>query len=147
LVSGYSIKHSLGLQRGKSDSKDTYRIRKYGERFTEDLRFAEPKSESIKELKELYTLREQLSKNRKLFLLGQNVRKIGPSQSIVAHRSFQRAIKNMENEISSVEEEIENVVQSDSELKDNYELVTSIIGIGPVIAKNLIIKTENFKRI
>lgn len=53
----------------------------------------------------------------------------------------------MENEISSVEEEIENVVQSDSELKDNYELVTSIIGIGPVIAKNLIIKTENFKRI
>lgn len=147
LVSGYSIKHSLGLQRGKSDSKDAYRIRKYGERFAEELRFAEPKSESIKELKELYTLREQLSKNRTSLLLGQKARMIGPSQSIVAYRSCQRAIMNLENEISSVEEEIEKVVQSDSELKDNYKLVTSIKGIGPVIANNLIIKTENFKRI
>lgn len=147
LVSGYSIKHSLGLQRGKSDSKDAYRIRKYGERFAEELRYAEPKSESIKELKELYTLREQLSKNRTALLLGQKARSIGPSQSISAYRSYQRAIMHLEKEISSVEDEIEKVVQSDSELKDNYKLVTSIKGIGPVIANNLIIKTENFKRI
>lgn len=147
LVPGYNIKHSLGLQRGKSDSKDAYRIRKYGERFVEELRFMEPRSESVKELKELYSLREQLSKSRTSLLLGQKTRKLSPSQSIVAHRGYQRAIANLENEIDAIEKEIEKIVQSDSDLNDNYKLITSIKGIGPVIANNLIIKTESFKRI
>lgn len=147
LVSGYNIKHSLGLQRGKSDAKDAYRIRKYGERFAEELHFIEPKSESVKELKELYSLREQLSKNRTSLLLGQKTRKHSPSQSIAAYRSCQRAISNLELEIDAIEKEIEKIVHNDSDLKDNYKLITSIKGIGPVIANNLIIKTENFKRI
>lgn len=147
LVPGYNIKHSMGLQRGKSDSKDAYRIRKYGERFVEELRFMEPRSESIKELKELYSLREQLPKSRTSLLSGQKKRKHSPSQSIVAHKSYQRAIANLEIEIDAIEKEIEKIVQNDSNLNDNYKLVTSIKGIGPVIANNLIIKTENFKRI
>ncbi|WP_031428410.1 IS110 family transposase [Flavimarina sp. Hel_I_48] len=147
LVSGYNIKHSLGLQRGKSDLKDAFRIRKYGERFFEELQFAEPKGESIKELRELYTLREQLAKSRKSLILGQKSRNPGASQSIAAHQSAGRAIGYLEAEIGEVEEQIEKVVQNDAELKDNYDLITTIKGIGPVIANNLIIKTENFKRI
>jgi len=65
----------------------------------------------------------------------------------VAHRSYQRAIANLENEIDAIKKEIEKIVQNDSDLNDNYKLITSIKGIGPVIANNLIIKTENFKRI
>ncbi|MFD2101443.1 IS110 family transposase [Flagellimonas iocasae] len=147
LVPGYNIKHSLGLQRGKSDSKDAYRIRKYGERFVEELRFMEPRSESVKELKELYSLWEQLSKSRTSLLLGQKTRKHSPSHSIMAHRSYQRAIAYLENEIDAIEKEIEKIVQNDSDLNDNYKLITSIKGIGTVIANNLIIKTENFKGI
>src|SRR5690606_7501300 len=63
------------------------------------------------------------------------------------HRGYQRAIANLENEIDAIEKEIEKIVQSDSDLNDNYKLITSIKGIGPVIANNLIIKTKNFKRI
>lgn len=147
MVSGYNIKHSLGLQRGKSDPKDAYRIRRYGERFYEELHLAEPKSESLKEMQELYTLREQLAKSRKALLLGQEARKQGAFHSIAAHKSFKRAIGHLEEEINTVEENIKKVVQTDSEIKDNYKLITSITGIGPVIANNLIIKTGNFKRI
>jgi transposase len=147
LVPGYNIKHSLGLQRGKTDAKDAYRIRKYGERFTEELRYVKPKSEAIKELKELYSLREQLSKHRTALILGQKSRKHGPYQSIATYQSFERTIKNLEKEITSIEEEIQKIVQADNELKSNYQLITTIKGIGPVIASNLIIKTENFKRI
>lgn len=147
LVSGYNIKHSLGLQRGKSDSKDAYRIRKYGERFHEELHLTEPKPESVKELKELYVLREQLSKSRKSLLSGQEARKQGASQSVSVYQSFKRAIGHLEEEINDIEENIKKVVQTNPEIKDNYDLVTSVKGIGPVIANNLIIKTENFKRI
>jgi len=141
--SGYNIKHSLGLQRGKSDSKDAYRIRKYGVRFYKELHLAVPKHESVKELKELYVLREQLSKRRKSLLLGHEARKQSPSKSIAAYQSYKRAISNLEEEIGTIEIEIEKVIQNNKELKDNYRLVTSITGIGPVIANNLIIKTEN----
>ena len=147
LVPGYNIKHSLGLQRGKSDSKDATRIRKYGERFYEELYLIEPKHESIKELKELYALREQLSKSRKSLLLGQESRNHGPSQSIASHTGYKRAISLLEKEIDLIEDEIKKIVQDNKDLKDNYKLITSIKGIGPVIANNLIIKTENFKRI
>ncbi len=147
LVPGYSIKHSLGLQRGKSDDKDASRIRKYGERFMEELRFIKPKPESIKELKELYSLREQLSKSRKSLFQGQTARAQGPSQSVAVHQSCNRAIAQLDAEINALEEEIKKVIQSQPELEENYKLITSIKGIGPVIANNLIIKTENFKRI
>ena len=53
LVPGYSIKHSLGLVKGKSDPLDSSRIREYGERFTDKLAFTEYDEESIVELKQL----------------------------------------------------------------------------------------------
>lgn len=147
LASGYSIKHSLGLQRGKSDDIDAVRIRKYGERFAEDLRFVEPKAESIIEMKGLYSLREQLAKSRKSLILGEEARSQEPLQSIAARNSFKKTIIHLEAEINLIEAEIEKVIQADPELIDNYRLIVSIKGIGPVIANNLIIKTENFKRI
>ncbi len=36
-VSGYEIKHSMGLVRGKSDPIDASRIREYGERYRDRL--------------------------------------------------------------------------------------------------------------
>ena len=147
LVQGYSIKHSLGLQRGKSDAKDASRIRKYGERFIEELRFIKPKTEPVKELKELYSLREQLSKSRKSLFQGQTARVQSSSQSIAVHQVCTRAIAQLDAELNALEVEIKKVIQSQPELEENYKLITSIKGIGPVIANNLIIKSENFKRI
>ena len=37
LVPGYTMKHSLGLLKGKTDPIDSRRIREYGERFTDKL--------------------------------------------------------------------------------------------------------------
>ena len=75
-------------------------------------------------------------------MLGQKTRKHGPSQSVAAYKTCLRAITNLENEIDAIEKEIQTIVQNDSDLNDNYKLITSIKGIGPVIANNLIIKTE-----
>jgi len=66
LVPGYEIKHSFGLLRGKSDQIDAKRIREYGERFFDKLRFVKFESEEIKELREIHVLRAQLVKERKM---------------------------------------------------------------------------------
>ena len=65
LNTGYEIKHSLGLLKGKSDKLDARRIREYGERFGDKLKPARISSETMSELKELHKLREQLVKEKK----------------------------------------------------------------------------------
>ncbi|KAF5281395.1 hypothetical protein FQR65_LT14733 [Abscondita terminalis] len=39
------------------------------------------------------------------------------------------------------------IIKSEAELSENYELAVSVMGVGPVIATDLIIKTGNFKTI
>jgi len=49
LCSGYSIKHSLGLRKGKTDKIDAARIREYGERFYDTLNETKVNSELMNE--------------------------------------------------------------------------------------------------
>ena len=145
LVSGYTIKHSLGLLKGKTDPLDARRIREYGERFTDKLVFSEYDKESIVELKQLNTLRSQLVKARKTLLTSDKGRKHLPMQSISVHNHLQPVLSGLDAEIAAVEEEIEALIKANEELNENYELAKSVKGIGPVIATDLLIKTGNFK--
>lgn len=147
LVPGYTIKHSLGLVRGKSDPLDSRRIREYGERFKDKLVFTEYDSELISELKQLYTSREQLVKTRKMLVTSEKGREHLPMQSISVHTRLQKVLESLDSEIAGLEQEMEDLIKSDQELFENYLLVTSIIGYGPVIAIDLLVKTGNFKKI
>jgi len=147
LVPGYSMKHSLGLLKGKSDPIDSKRIREYGERFIDRLVFSEYDEEGIVELKQLYTLRFQLVKARKALVTSDKGRCHLPIQNVSVHHHLQSVLSGLDTEIATVEEEIEALIKANEELNENYELVKSIIGIGPVIATDLLIKTGNFKNI
>lgn len=147
LVPGYTIKHSLGMVKGKSDPMDAARIREYGERFYDKLVFKEYDREEIVELKSLYALRSQLVKSRKVLRTGEHSRSNVPMQSLSVKRHTTQALVNLDTEIKAVEKEIEKIIKSDQELKKNYELSKSIKGVGPVITTDLIIKTGNFETI
>ncbi len=102
LVPGYTIKHSLGLLKGKSDPLDARRIREYGERFTDKLVFSEYDEECIVELKQLYTLRSQLVKARKTLLTSDKGRNHLPMQSISVHNHLQPVLSGLDAEIAAV---------------------------------------------
>ena len=147
LTSGYSIKHSLGLLKGKSDKLDAKRIREYGERFRDKLELAEYESETLQELNELSVLRSQLVKERRMLETQQQSKKHNPYNSISAHKQAEKVIAVFNKSISEIEEEILKIIESDHSLKRTFELSTSIKGIGPITTCELIIKTGNFKRI
>jgi transposase len=147
LVPGYTIKHSLGLLKGKSDPLDARRIREYGERFIDKLVFSAYDKENIIELKQLYTLRSQLVKARKSLLTSEKGRGHLPLQSVSVHNHLQPVLSGLDTKIIAVEEEIEALIKADEDLNENYDLVRSIKGIGPVIATDLLIKTGNFENI
>ncbi|MCP4336247.1 MAG: IS110 family transposase [Mycoplasma sp.] len=145
LIPGYTIKHSLGLIRGKSDPIDSRKMREFGIRFFDKLKISEFHSEEIAELRELHALRSQLVKSRKLLSTSKKGRKHLPFQSIKVHQSTKNAIDSLTHEIKTIEQEMESIIQSSSELCNSFNLATSIPGIGPVITIELIIKTGNFK--
>jgi len=144
LVPGYNIKHSLGLVKGKSDPLDCKRIREYGERFSDKLELTVYEEEELAELKQLYVLRSQLVKSRKTLLTSEKGRDHLPLRNVKVHDHLLAVLSSLNKEISELETEIEELIKTKQDLNENYELAKGIIGFGPVIATDLLIKTGNF---
>ena len=145
--SGYEIKHSLGLQKGKTDKVDAKRIREYGERFYDKLRFVTYPDETLKELRELYNLRAQLVKERKMLITQDKGKTYMVFNSIVAHEIFKGVAQSLNNAIKDLDSEIKSLIMSNQELMSNYKIITGIRGIGHITTCDLIVKTGNFKQI
>lgn len=146
-VSGYEIKHSLGLQRGKSDAIDCCRIREYAERFEDKLRPSTFVSVDQYELQELYRTRGQLVESRKRLETLDKGDNCKPLVSCAASRARRAVIEALNEQIKWLDAEILRVIQNSEDFKENYQIITSVVGVGPVTACDLIIKTHNFKKL
>ena len=146
-VSGYEIRHSMGLVRGKSDSVDAARVREYGERHADKLEDTHFPSGTIYELRELYATRRLLVHQRKQLqtvLISDQKR---PVQSDTAQKIKQQTLEQLDRQITSLEKKMAELIENDDDLSKTSAIVQSIPGIGPVTATELIIKTDNFKRV
>lgn len=146
-VSGYEIKHSMGLSRGKSDPMDASRIREYGERYADKLEYTHFPSETMYELKELYATRRLLVQQRKqlqTMLKGDDYR---PEKSETAQSVKNNMIEQFDEHIKAIEAKMTQLIDNDDELSKTSAIAQSIPGIGPVTATELIIKTDNFTRV
>ena len=147
LESGYNIRHSLGLHKGKTDKLDAARIREYGERFFDKLKPFTCNLEEIAELEEIYSLRKQIVKERKMLLCHLEKKNQSAFNSCIAHSVSQTTLEAQNAAIDELEQEILDLIHSHAHLCRNFELLISILGIGSVTASCLIIKTKNFTKI
>ncbi|MFC6100719.1 IS110 family RNA-guided transposase [Olivibacter domesticus] len=145
LVPGYTVRHSLGVVKGKSDPIDAARLREYGERFNDKLSFREYQGEHMSELRQLYSLRSQLVKARKELRTGAHARDQLPMQSVSVNLILKTALEALDDQVDQVEKEMSKIIMNESELVENYSLSVSVLGVGPVIATDMIIRTGNFK--
>lgn len=146
-VSGYEIKHSMGLVRGKSDPVDAARIREYGERHHDKLEDTHFPSATIYELRELHTTRHMLVCQRKQLqtMLQGDVNR--PQKSTTAQKIKQEMMEQLDIQIAALEKKMAEIIDNDDNLSKTSSIAQSIPGIGPVTATELIIKTDNFKRV
>lgn len=146
-IPGYEIKHSLGLQKGKSDPIDASNIREYGERFGDRLKETIFCLEQLHELKELHSLRGMLVKQRKMLQTHGKEKDRAPYCSVKVKLVSQEVLRNLSTQIQEVESQIQEIIDNNQELAENSRLIQSIKGIGAITANELIIKTHNFKKI
>jgi transposase len=143
------IKRSSGLQRGKSDKVDAQRIALFAYRNQDQKKLWEPKRIIIQQLKKLTTVRERL-----LLTAAQLQKPIQESKKFdskevfnVIKNSCSKSIKAIKADLKEVEKRIKELIKSDCSLKHLFDLITSVSGIGPVIACEMIITTNEFKNI
>lgn len=146
-VAGLQIKKSLGMQRGKNDKTDSRRIAEYGYEKREKLKTSKPCTEAIARLKQLLTQRRAFVNDKKghehrmkELLAMQDFKGSDP---LVKH--YKQAVEFALKMIGKVEAQITKIISQDEAMSRNFNLITSIPGIGEVNGWMSIAYTENFE--
>ena len=143
------IKQSQGMVRGKSDQVDARRIALYAFKNRQTLKFWEPPREVIQRLRALLSVRDRLVKMRVLLTVPLQESEAFVSTSIrkMTQKATMSTRKVLGKDICRVDEEIQLLIKSDKHLHQQYQQSTSVPGVGPITALNVIISTGEFKRI
>lgn len=134
------------MTRGKNDKVDARRIADYAFTNCTKLSIFSFPSEEIIQVKQLLTYREQLVRIRTSL-----------KNSIKSHQQYEQItrkdtvtkdisdqIKQYNQRIRQLEKEITELIETDQQLRKNFELATSVTGIGLVIAAFMLVTTNNF---
>ena len=145
-VSGLQVKRSLGIQRGKNDRVDSKRLAQYSHLYREELKPTKLQSPHLNRLKYLLSFRSRLVRQRAGFKATVKEFKVYlalPNTDVLI-RSQQKMIKTLTLEIRSVEKEILKIITGDKKIHEQYDLATSVTGIGMITAAHMIAITNCF---
>lgn len=149
LESAVQIKQSIGLQRGKNDEIDSYRIAMYAYKQADFIKLWKPVRKVIVTLQKLSGLRDRLITAKKQ--LSNTIKEYKAFLDKDIHKIIYQCTKNsidvIEKDIIKVEAQIEEVIRADEELSRLFKLIASVPGVGIVTATQLVITTNEFKNI
>jgi len=144
MVPALEIKRSLGMVRGKDDKVDAKRIASYAHLRRETIKQTKLPSLLLQKLKQLLSLRDNMVTQRAGYKakFGELKRVYKKTEIKVLLETQATLIKELSRGIEKIEAEIKALIKSDPEVYRAYQLTTSIKGIGPIVATNLIVITQ-----
>ena len=147
-LNALELKRSLGLVRGKNDKVDSIRIAQYTHEKRETLLPSEKNHPIIDALKDYMSLRDLLVADRGKYLarMGEQIKVSKLEKTDIRIASQQEIIDALSAQIEKVEQKIKDLIAENSQIADNFELVTSIVGVGLVVATQILIDTNNFQK-
>lgn len=146
-VPGLQIKKSLGMQRGKNDKIDSKRIAEYGYEKRDKLKEHKVSDTAITRLKQLLTQRRGFIDDKKAH--EHRMKELSAMMDFKANdpiiKHYKQAVDFAVKMINKTEKEIKKIISSDAAMSKNFELITSIPGIGEVNGWMTIAYTQNFE--
>jgi transposase len=145
MVPAIEIKRAKGLTRGKNDKSDAHDIAEYAITHQHKLiQTVLPESDLMK-LKLLLTEREKLIKAIALFDTTKENEDFLPKDILrEVIKNNHRTIELLKKQLTSIEKSILQIRKSNEKIKQQFELATSVPGVGPQTAINLIVTTRCF---
>lgn len=145
-VPALAIKLSQGIQRGKNDKTDAFRIARYAKVHSDELVASRLPKKGLLKVKHLLTYRNHLVKIRTQF---KNQKKSFQHAGEVADVSYQTKhitayIEQLNKDIASTEKEIQDEIENSEDISKNFEKITKIKGVGFLTAAYMVVLTDNF---
>jgi transposase len=141
------IKRSIGLARGKDDKIDSERIAKYAFLHQEKAILVNLSGLTIEKLKDLQANRNRLKKAlNSIKTTVKEMLLVDETSGKTLERINKEAIKGLEKSLEQVEDKMSEFIEQDEALKKKYDLVTSIKGVGKVLAITLLVYTQGFTK-
>jgi transposase len=146
VVPAMEIKNSMGITRGKNDALDAKRIAEYAA--THKLTPTTLPAQSLLVIKQLLTYRYQLVKMRTQWMnmLKSHERMVEVTQVDYVISPIEKQIKQLTKQVHEAEDKIRHIIKEDKELNKNYDLISSVKGIGLIVAAFMLVHTGNFSR-
>ena len=144
------IKRSMGVRKGKDDKADSLMIAEYAMRHIDKAVIYETPDEKVRELKALFLYRHKLVQERtekkvRASELKATAAKSDSMRFIV--RDAMRNVRALDKSIRDCEKQIQALIDSDENLKLNYDHIVSTPGISIVNATAFIAYSNNFRSI
>lgn len=143
------IKRSLGMQRGKSDKVDAMRIAVFAYKNREEIKTWTPVEEAMYKLKDLLAQRERLMETKKrLEVPLKELEEEGLKKEAKELEGLQQsATQGVEESLSNIEKAIKEIITQDKKLQLLFERISSVTGVGKVIAWYIITFINGFRRL
>jgi len=148
LETALQIKQSQGMKRGKTDAIDALRIAEYAFIHKQKMRLWDPPRKELKRLRTLITMRERLVNSIKELKtpVKENAGFVEKDITQMEASLMKSSIATMQKTKQKIEKEIKELIKGDASLKHLFDLMTSVTGIGSVVAMNMLVVTDEFKK-
>jgi len=145
--SALRISKSLGIKRAKNDKIDSEDICVYAFEKRHILESTVLPDQVILELRQLISYRNSLTKHKQGLMICLKEKKVQKQTILELSNINDGIIIMLKESIKELDQKIEELICKNSEIKENYELAKSVVGIGRLNAANIVCITENFTKI
>lgn len=143
------IKQSTGIKRDKTDKVDSLAIARYACRFQDKAVGYRLSTKSLRTLRLLLSFRSRLLRNKHtLQVSSAELRRVlsRDAEARYVCEVSKTEIARINKRIKAIEARMKAVIDSAEDLKENYELVSSIKGIALINTVAILVYTHNFTR-
>ena len=151
LVDARRVQAGLGTRyaHDKTDRLDAERLAVYGSRFADQLSDYIPPKQALDLIATLHTLRKRLIQVRTI--LEQPLGELSSqtelrSTACLVEELQQKPLEALRNSIAECEQRLRHIIAEDEELQQQFDLVTSVSGIGEICAWQILVLTGGFRR-
>lgn len=139
------ISKSKGISRGKSDKIDALQIAQYLLSHRFKIKLSSVTENNMSEMRLLYTHREKIIKSISQYQKEFENKDFLPKE-IQKHliKSTNSILKNLDVNLKKIEDRLNEIIKENTIIEKNFNLITSIPGVGKQTAIYLLIVTKNF---
>jgi len=141
----YKIIKSSGIQRGKNDKVDSTRIALYAKKNQEDVTLFKAPNQVIDKMQALLGQREMsIAHKTAMNIRTKELKNFNSDLYKILSNNEKDVLKALEDVIKSIDKQLSDLLKENQEIKEIFECITSVQGVGDITAMFMICYTNAF---